>query len=77
MRIDPPVYANRIHADDAASLLAHLLQADHRGVALESCYLGVDDDPAALADVVAWIREYRRDRMVGRRQRAARRQQTL
>ncbi|SDX73989.1 Nucleoside-diphosphate-sugar epimerase [Pseudomonas syringae] len=58
VRIDPPIYANRIHADDAASLLAHLLQADHRGVALESCYLGVDDDPAALADVVAWIREY-------------------
>ncbi|MCD5992091.1 SDR family oxidoreductase [Pseudomonas sp. CDFA 602] len=58
VRIDPPVYANRIHADDAASLLAHLLEADSRGVALESCYLGVDDDPAALADVVAWIREY-------------------
>ncbi|MBV1816289.1 SDR family oxidoreductase [Pseudomonas viridiflava] len=58
VRIDPPVYANRIHADDAAGLLAHLLEADDRGVALESCYLGVDDDPAALADVVSWIREY-------------------
>ncbi|RVU53508.1 NAD-dependent epimerase/dehydratase family protein [Pseudomonas syringae pv. syringae] len=58
VRIDPPVYANRIHADDAAGLLGHLLLADQRGVALESCYLGVDDDPAALADVVAWIREY-------------------
>ncbi|GFM88340.1 NAD(P)-dependent oxidoreductase [Pseudomonas cichorii] len=58
VRVDPPVYANRIHADDAAGLLAFLLQADARGVALEDCYLGVDDDPAALADVVAWIREY-------------------
>jgi nucleoside-diphosphate-sugar epimerase len=58
VRIDPPVYANRIHAEDAAGLLAHLLEADDRGVVLESCYLGVDNDPAALADVVAWMREY-------------------
>ncbi|RRV09166.1 SDR family oxidoreductase [Pseudomonas sp. v388] len=58
VRIDPPVYANRIHADDAAGLLAHLLKADAQGVMLEECYLGVDDEPAALADVVAWIREY-------------------
>lgn len=58
VRIDPPVYANRIHADDAAGLLAHLLKADAQGVMLEKCYLGVDDEPAALADVVAWIREY-------------------
>lgn len=58
VRIDPPVYANRIHADDAAGLLAHLLLADARGVALETCYLGVDNDPAPLADVVNWIREY-------------------
>ncbi|SHN22877.1 Nucleoside-diphosphate-sugar epimerase [Pseudomonas asturiensis] len=58
VRIDPPVYANRIHADDAAGLLAHLLEADDQGVALDDCYLGVDDDPAALADVVSWIREY-------------------
>lgn len=58
VRVEPPVYANRIHADDAAGLLAHLLQADARGVALDGCYLGVDDAPAPLADVVAWIREY-------------------
>lgn len=54
----PPLYGNRIHAEDAASLLAFLLQADARGVALEDRYIGVDDDPAPLADVVAWLREY-------------------
>ncbi|MBK4998277.1 NAD-dependent epimerase/dehydratase family protein [Pseudomonas sp. S31] len=54
----PPLYGNRIHAEDAASLLAFLLQADARGVALEDCYIGVDDDPAPLAEVVAWLREY-------------------
>ncbi|MGE8327981.1 SDR family oxidoreductase [Pseudomonas urmiensis] len=52
----PPLYGNRIHAEDAASLLAYLLQADARGGALDDCYIGVDDDPAPLADVVAWLR---------------------
>ena len=54
----PPLYGNRIHAEDAAGLLGFLLQADADGVALEDCYIGVDDDPAALADVVAWLRDY-------------------
>ena len=53
----PPQYSNRIHRDDAAGLLAHLLQADLRGVALEDCYLGVDNDPAPLHEVVDWLRE--------------------
>ena len=55
---EPPLYGNRIHAEDAASLLAHLLQSDAQGVALDDCYIGVDDDPAPLADVVAWLRGY-------------------
>ncbi|CRI59736.1 SDR family oxidoreductase [Pseudomonas sp. CCOS 191] len=55
---EPPLYGNRIHAEDAAGLLAHLLQADARGVALDDCYIGVDDDPAPLAEVVGWLREY-------------------
>ena len=56
--IDPPLYANRIHAADAAGLMACLLEADRRGVALDDVYIGVDDEPAALADVVGWLREY-------------------
>lgn len=55
---DPPLYANRIHADDAARLLAFLLKADHEGIALEDCYIGVDDAPAPLAEVVGWLREF-------------------
>jgi len=54
---EPPLYGNRIHADDAAGLLAYLLQAAARGVALEDCYIGVDDQPAPLHEVVAWLRE--------------------
>lgn len=56
--IDPPLYGNRIHADDAAGLLAYLLDADLRGVQLDDCYIGVDDAPAPLSEVVQWMREY-------------------
>lgn len=56
--VEPPLYANRIHADDAAGLMACLLEADRRGVALKDVYIGVDDEPAALADVVGWLRGY-------------------
>jgi nucleoside-diphosphate-sugar epimerase len=54
---EPPLYGNRIHAEDAAGLLAFLLQADQRGQALEQVYIGVDDCPAPLHEVVAWLRE--------------------
>ena len=56
--IDPPLYGNRIHADDAAGLLAYLLDADARGILLDDCYIGVDDAPAPLAEVVQWMRDY-------------------
>ncbi|MBF7728737.1 SDR family oxidoreductase [Pseudomonas sp. N040] len=54
---EPPLYGNRIHAEDAAGLLAFLLQAAQRGQALEDLYIGVDDCPAPLHEVVAWLRE--------------------
>lgn len=55
---EPPLYGNRIHSDDAAGLLAFLLTADAEGAELDSCYLGVDDAPAPLAEVVEWMRGY-------------------
>jgi nucleoside-diphosphate-sugar epimerase len=55
--IDPPLYGNRIHADDAAGLLAFLLRAAASGIALDECYLGVDDAPAPLSEVVDWMRQ--------------------
>lgn len=54
---DPPQYSNRIHRDDAAALLACLLQTDQGGGDLQDCYLGVDDDPAPLHEVIDWLRE--------------------
>ena len=53
----PPLYGNRIHVDDAAGLFAALLQADVAGKPLADCYLGVDDQPAPLHEVVAWLRD--------------------
>ena len=59
LRVDrePPQYSNRVHRDDAAALLACLLQTDLNGGALDDCYLGVDDDPAPLHEVIDWLRE--------------------
>jgi nucleoside-diphosphate-sugar epimerase len=54
---DPPLYGNRIHADDAAGLLSFLLHASERGVALDDCYIGVDDAPVPLSEVVDWLRQ--------------------
>ena len=55
--VDPPMYGNRIHADDAGGLLAFLLEADRQGKTLDDCYIGVDNAPVALAEVVGWLRE--------------------
>jgi nucleoside-diphosphate-sugar epimerase len=47
----PDRYGNRIHRDDAAAALRHLLDlADPDPV-----YIGVDRDPAPLRDVYRWI----------------------
>jgi nucleoside-diphosphate-sugar epimerase len=49
----PGVYTNRIHRDDAAGALAHLLTRP----ALDPVYVGVDDDPAELGTVLRWMAE--------------------
>lgn len=52
---EPPQYTNRIHRDDAAGLLEHLLVAAAKGELLAPCYLGVDNEPAALHEVAEWM----------------------
>lgn len=47
----PPRYANRIHRDDAAGALAHLLCLP----APAPLYLGVDDAPVDLAEVLTFL----------------------
>ncbi len=48
-----PQLTNRIHRDDCARAIAHLLKLpDPTGL-----YVGVDDDPADMADVLRWMAE--------------------
>jgi nucleoside-diphosphate-sugar epimerase len=48
---DPPFYANRIHVDDAAVALAHLLALPDPA----PVYLGVDDTPLPLHELYAGL----------------------
>lgn len=56
--VEPPLYGNRIHVDDEAGLLAFLLLHVEQGGTLDKVYIGVDDAPAPLSEVVGWLREY-------------------
>jgi len=47
----PPQYTNRIHRDDCAGALHHLMKLEDA----DSLYLGVDDDPAEERVVMLWL----------------------
>ena len=49
---DPHRWTNRIHREDAAAAVVHLLTTD---VSPETLYLGTDDEPAQLGDVAAYL----------------------
>lgn len=48
-------YSNRIHRDDAAGALVHLLERHAAGRLVAPTLLGVDDEPAPRSEVVAWM----------------------
>lgn len=52
---EPVSYTNRIHRDDCAGFLSHLLLQAEAGNTLESLYIGVDDLPAARYEVESWL----------------------
>ncbi len=47
----PPAFTNRIHRDDAAAALKHLLEIDEP----QGLYLAADDLPAPRYEVLAWL----------------------
>jgi nucleoside-diphosphate-sugar epimerase len=47
----PPYFTNRIHRDDAAAVLKHLLEIDQA----EALYLASDDLPAPRYELVEWL----------------------
>jgi nucleoside-diphosphate-sugar epimerase len=51
----PVRYSNRIHRDDCAGLLAHLLLQAEAGAAPEPVYIGVDDAPVPQYEVERWL----------------------
>jgi Nucleoside-diphosphate-sugar epimerases len=51
-------FTNRIHADDCAGVLAHLLRRHFAGEALEPLYIGCDSGPAPAAEVRRWLAEH-------------------
>lgn len=50
-RANPPQYTNRIHRDDCAGALRHLMNLEKP----ESIYLAVDDEPAEERVVLFWL----------------------
>ena len=55
IRPGPPRYTNRIHRDDAAGALRHLLARALAGKPLAPVYVCVDDEPADEANVLRWL----------------------
>ena len=48
---DPPKYTNRIHRDDCAGVLAHLVGRER----VDDAYIGVDDAPVEECEVLEWL----------------------
>jgi len=47
----PPVYTNRIHVEDCAAILEHILLLDQA----DPLYIASDDDPVARCELLDWL----------------------
>jgi len=53
---DPVIYSNRIHADDCAGVLQHLIHhSQHHNI--DPLYLGTDNNPVPVWEVQQWLRK--------------------
>ncbi|WP_458525100.1 SDR family oxidoreductase [Onishia taeanensis] len=52
---NPPMYSNRIHRDDCAGVLEHLIQRVLDDAPVEPLYLATDCEPAPLHEVMTWL----------------------
>jgi nucleoside-diphosphate-sugar epimerase len=50
-----PHITNRIHADDCARTLAHLIELNRTGNSLDPIYLATDSAPTSMIEVVTWL----------------------
>nr|WP_283101637.1 NAD-dependent epimerase/dehydratase family protein [Halomonas populi] len=51
----PPMYSNRIHRDDCAGVLAHLIELTLKGESIDDIYLASDCESAPLHEVMNWL----------------------
>ena len=52
---DKTQWSNRIHADDCAGVLAHLIERHQAGKTLEPTYLASDSEPVSRWDLKQWL----------------------
>ncbi|MDX2348980.1 MAG: sugar nucleotide-binding protein [Porticoccus sp.] len=53
----PVHWTNRIHSEDCAGVLTHLLNRCGQGEALENLYLATDNEPAPAHEMQRWLAE--------------------
>ena len=51
----PPQWSNRIHSDDCAGVLCHLIELYAAGEAIDNLYLATDSAPVAQHDLRCWM----------------------
>lgn len=54
---EPVHYSNRIHRDDLAGFIVHLVSKRASGEQLESLYLASDGEPTPIHEVTGWLAE--------------------
>lgn len=51
----PVSWTNRIHSEDCAGVIVHLLERFSRGEHLDLCYIGTDDEPVPAYEMRRWL----------------------
>jgi nucleoside-diphosphate-sugar epimerase len=55
--IEQDYFTNRIHVEDCARALVHLLALHSQGNEIDRLYIGSDDEPVKYSEVIQWISE--------------------
>lgn len=55
--LESPIYTNRIHIDDAARAVMHLINCRHQGETIAPAYNLTDTCPASLHEVLSWLQQ--------------------
>ena len=52
---EPVHWTNRVHSEDCAGIIAHLLDRYCRGESLEALYLATDNEPVPAYEIQSWL----------------------